>query len=44
MGVELNYSLMSENEYLSRRDTFDKFIKDIFDHRVVAVVDRLGKK
>lgn len=44
MGIELNYSLMSEKEFLSRRDTFDKFIKDIFDHRFVAVVDRVGKK
>ncbi len=44
MGMELNYSIMSEKEFLSRRDTFDKFIKDIFDHRHIAVVDRVGKK
>lgn len=44
MGVELNYSVMPEKEFLQRRDTFDKFIKDIFDHRHVVIVDRLGKK
>jgi len=44
MGVELNYSVMSAKEFLSRRDTFDKFIKDIFDHRHMVVVDKVGKK
>lgn len=44
MGLEINYSIMSENEFIERRDTFDKFIKDIFDHRNLVVVDRLGKK
>ena len=44
MGAEINYSVMSEKEFLSRRDTFDKFIKDIFDHRHIVVFDRLGKK
>lgn len=44
MGVELNYSVMSEKEFLQRRDTFDKFIKDIFDHRRVVVLDRVEKK
>jgi len=44
MGLEINYSVMSEREFTSRRDTFDKFIKDIFDHRHIIVVDRSGKK
>jgi len=44
MGLELNYSIMSEKEFILRRDTFDKFIKDVFDHRHIMVVDRLGKK
>ncbi len=44
MGLELNYSIMSEEEFVERRNTFDKFIKDIFDHRNLVVVDRLGKK
>lgn len=44
MSLELNYSIMSESEFIDRRDTFDKFIKDIFDHRHLVIVDKLGKK
>ena len=45
MGQEINYSIMSAREFLQRRDTFDKFIKDIFDYRHLTVVDGLlGKK
>lgn len=44
MGQEINYSIMSVEEFLQRRDTFDKFIKDIFDYRHLTVVDTLGKK
>ncbi|MDE2312105.1 MAG: hypothetical protein KGJ93_03410 [Patescibacteria group bacterium] len=41
MGQEINYSVMSENEFLLRRDTFDRFIKDIFDYRHIVVLDKL---
>jgi hypothetical protein len=44
MGQEINYSVMSVDEFLQRRDTFDKFIKDVFDYRHLAVVDTLSKK
>ncbi|MBI5530838.1 MAG: winged helix-turn-helix transcriptional regulator [Candidatus Doudnabacteria bacterium] len=45
MGQEINYSIMSVDEFLNRRDTFDKFIKDIFDYPHLMVVDELsGKK
>lgn len=44
MGQEINYSVMTVDEFLLRRDTFDKFIKDIFDYRHIAVVDELKKK
>ncbi|MCL5666899.1 MAG: hypothetical protein M1383_03955 [Patescibacteria group bacterium] len=44
MGLEINYSIMTVEEFLLRRDTFDKFIKDIFDYRHIAVVDELGGK
>jgi len=44
MGQEINYSVMSVEEFLQRRDTFDKFIKDIFDYRHLVVVDTLAKK
>lgn len=44
MGQEINYSVMSVDEFLQRRDTFDKFIKDVFDYRHLVVVDGLPKK
>jgi hypothetical protein len=44
MGVEINYSIMTEAEFIQRRDTFDRFIKDIFDYRHVIVVDKVAKK
>lgn len=44
MGQEINYSIMSEDEFLLRRETFDRFIKDIFYYRHLAVVDELTKK
>ncbi len=45
MGQEINYSIMSEQEFILRRNTFDKFIKDIFDYSHLTVIDTLaGKK
>lgn len=44
MGNEINYSIMTPEEFRMRRDTFDRFIKDIFDYRHVTVVDTLFKK
>jgi hypothetical protein len=44
MGQEINYSIMTEDEFKLRRDTFDRFIKDIFDYRHLVVVDNLTKK
>ncbi len=44
MGQEINYSVMTVEEFLLRRDTFDKFIKDVFDYRHLVVVDDLNKK
>jgi hypothetical protein len=44
MGQEINYSIMTPKEFVLRRDTFDKFIKDIFDYRHIAVVDQLKNK
>lgn len=37
---ELNYSIMTREEFEIRRDTFDRFIKDIFDYPHVIVMDR----
>jgi hypothetical protein len=44
MGQEINYSVMTVDEFLLRRDTFDRFIKDIFDYRHITVLDELTKK
>jgi hypothetical protein len=44
MGQEINYSIMTVDEFLLRRDTFDKFIKDVFDYPHLVVVDELTKK
>lgn len=44
MGQEINYSIMSVEEFLLRRNTFDKFIKDIFDYNHLVVLDNLTKK
>lgn len=41
---ELNYSIMSIEEFGIRRDTFDRFIKDIFDYPHVVLLDRSTKR
>jgi hypothetical protein len=43
MGQELNYSIMSEEEFINRRDTFDRFIKDIFDYPHLVILDKIRK-
>ena len=44
MGQEVNYSVMSVGEFQQRSETFDKFIKDIFDYHHLVVIDELSKK
>ncbi len=41
MGQDINYSIMTVDEFNLRRNTFDKFIKDIFDYRHLVVVDEI---
>lgn len=43
MGQEINYSIMTPGEFAIRRDTFDRFIRDIFDYRHLVVCDDLKK-
>lgn len=43
-GQDINYTVMSDEEFQVRRDTFDRFIKDIFDYPNVVVVDTLSRK
>lgn len=40
IGSELNYSIMTREEFVLRRDTFDRFIKDIFDYPHLVIIDR----
>lgn len=44
IGSELNYSIMTREEFVIRRDTFDRFIKDIFDYPHLVVIDRSNEK
>jgi hypothetical protein len=43
LGIDLNYSIMSPEEFKLRKDTFDRFLKDIFDYPHLVVVDNLAK-
>ncbi len=43
MGLDINYSVMTPEEFQLRKDTFDRFIKDVFDHPHIVVVDNLNK-
>jgi len=44
MGQEINYSMMTPEEFQTRRNTFDRFIKDIFDYPHLVVVDTLPNR
>lgn len=43
LGLEINYSLMPTEEFTLRRDTFDRFLKDIFDYPHLVVLDKTTK-
>jgi len=43
MGRDINYSIMTPEEFRLRRDTFDRFIKDVFDYSHITVVDKISK-
>jgi hypothetical protein len=38
LGQEVNYCVMDEEEFKFRRNTFDRFIKDIFDYPYIEVI------
>lgn len=44
MGQEINYCVMSEEEFVTRKGTFDRFIKDIFDYPFLTVQELPGRK
>lgn len=43
MGFNINYSIMTQEEFKLRSDTFDRFIKDIYDYHHIVVVDKVNK-
>lgn len=43
IGTEINYSVMSREEFDIRRNTFDRFIKDIFDYPYLVIMDKPEK-
>ncbi len=44
MGRDVNYSIMTPEEFKLRRDTFDRFIKDVFDYPHITILDRISNK
>lgn len=43
LGFDINYSIMTPEEYKIRGNTFDRFIKDIFDYPHLVIVDKTSK-
>lgn len=43
LGIDINYSIMTPDEFKLRVNTFDRFIKDVFDYPHVVVVDKINK-
>lgn len=41
---EVNYSVLQENEFVLRRNTFDRFLKDVFDYHNLPVLELQTKK
>ena len=41
MGQEVNYAVLSPDEFKYRKGTFDRFIKDVFENKHLVVVDNL---
>lgn len=44
MGKDMNYSIMTPEEFRLRRDTFDRFIKDVFDYDHLVIIDKVSHK
>lgn len=40
MGQEINHAIMTPVEFKVRHDTFDRFIKDIFDYPHLKIIDK----
>ena len=44
VGREINYTVMTPQEYKYRRDVTDKFLYSILEVKKITVVDKLGEK
>jgi len=42
VGQEINYALFSSSEYQYRKNIFDRFMKDVFDNRHSAILEKIG--
>jgi len=41
MGQEINYAVMEYKEYKMRKDTFDRFMKDVFENEHLVILDKI---
>jgi predicted DNA-binding transcriptional regulator len=44
LGTDINYSVMSVDEFVMRRDTFDRFLRDVFDYPFLTILDDTADK
>ncbi|MFC1703028.1 hypothetical protein ACFLZO_01030 [Patescibacteria group bacterium] len=44
VGREINYTVMTPQEYKYRRDVTDKFLYSILESKKIAVIDKVGEK
>ncbi len=44
VGREINYTVMTPQEYKYRRDVTDKFLYSILESKKIAIVDKIGEK
>lgn len=44
VGREINYTVMTPQEYKYRRDVTDKFLYSILESKNIAVIDKIGEK
>ena len=44
VGQEINFSLMTEDDYRARLYSFDWFLKEITDHDAVILIDNVNKR
>lgn len=44
VGREVNYTVMTPQEYKYRRDVTDKFLYSILESKKIAIIDKIGEK